>query len=433
MMNEDETNITVPEGENGAAATIDDAPAETTENFSDLTIAPKPTPPASSSASKDSGIEVFISDPQKHGEGTMHAYISYKVTTQTTLQYFNHSQFHVVRRYRDFVWLHTQLGESYPGVIIPPIPEKILVGRFSTEIIESRRRALETFLNRVGRHPELVESEAFHAFLEKGDDTFEDHKNVVAQRRKSRDLMQGAKELWTQFSNTVVKHKGEVEGDEQLDSMKAYATNLETQIVAAHKHSEKLIKRRRELATGLSEFGLSFTLLGNCESGKLQTALTKLGTVADRLCIMSQEQADNEVQNFEEPLKDYCRIVASFKEASKARANALLTLQTSKNDLESAQQKAAKLRGQPGKEEKLAQAEREIEQAEANVKTMEEKYKTVCNRTNTEMERFQVEKLADFKKMILDFVKLQIEHSEKVQSVWEGLVPEIESIATQNS
>ena len=48
---------------------------------------------------------------------------------------------------------------------MPPLPEKQSVGRFGTEFVETRRRALEKFLFRVLYHEELGKSDYFKQFL----------------------------------------------------------------------------------------------------------------------------------------------------------------------------------------------------------------------------------------------------------------------------
>jgi hypothetical protein len=87
-------------------------------------------------------IQISVSDPFKQGEG-LNTYVSYKVNTRTNLPQFEHGQLAVVRRYRDFVWLRAQMMKAYPGIIVPPLPEKLVVGRFSEDFVEGRRRALE--------------------------------------------------------------------------------------------------------------------------------------------------------------------------------------------------------------------------------------------------------------------------------------------------
>lgn len=105
-------------------------------------------------------LNITVADPKKESEG-INSYISYKVNTQTNLPEFTYGQFSVIRRYSDFVWLAEQLQKDVSGAIVPPLPEKAVVGRFSAEFIESRRRLLEKFLARLAAHDELSTSKFF--------------------------------------------------------------------------------------------------------------------------------------------------------------------------------------------------------------------------------------------------------------------------------
>ena len=44
------------------------------------------------------------------------------------------------------------------------------------------------------------------------------------------------------------------------------------------------------------------------------------------------------------------------------------------------------------------------------------------------MARFQREKLADFKQMVVNFVTIQLECSQRIQATWQGLLPQLEAI-----
>ena len=46
----------------------------------------------------------------------------------------------VLRRYSDFVWLYERLHRERAGAIVPHLPEKQAVGKFSPEFVEERRR-----------------------------------------------------------------------------------------------------------------------------------------------------------------------------------------------------------------------------------------------------------------------------------------------------
>jgi sorting nexin-1/2 len=68
-----------------------------------------------------------------------------QVRTHTRLPQYNRPSCEVIRRFRDFVHLESQLSEKHRGIILPPLPEKNAVQKFqmSQEFIEDRRRALQ--------------------------------------------------------------------------------------------------------------------------------------------------------------------------------------------------------------------------------------------------------------------------------------------------
>jgi PX domain len=91
--------------------------------------------------------------------------IEYRVATKTTLP-FRNQQCSVMRRFSDFLWLYNQLLHKYPGVIIPPVPDKQAVGRFGEEFIENRRVALHRFMNLLSQHEVLKVDSVLQQFCE---------------------------------------------------------------------------------------------------------------------------------------------------------------------------------------------------------------------------------------------------------------------------
>lgn len=108
---------------------------------------------------------ISVGDPHKVGDLTS-SHTEYSVTTKTTSKGYRNPEFTVSRRYRDFLWLYTQLHNNNPGVIIPPPPEKQAVGRFEADFVESRRSALERMLNKAAAHPVLQHDSDLKLFLE---------------------------------------------------------------------------------------------------------------------------------------------------------------------------------------------------------------------------------------------------------------------------
>nr|XP_005994165.1 PREDICTED: sorting nexin-1 [Latimeria chalumnae] len=123
-------------------------------------------------------LNVTVTDPEKIGDG-MNAYMVYKVNTQTNLSMFKSKRFTVKRRFSDFLGLYDKLCEKnlQNGLIIPPPPEKSLLGMTkvkvgkddssSTEFVERRRAALERYIQRIVTHPSLLQDPDLREFLEK--------------------------------------------------------------------------------------------------------------------------------------------------------------------------------------------------------------------------------------------------------------------------
>lgn len=83
--------------------------------------------------------------------------------------------FEARRRYSEFESLRNSLVKLYPTLIIPPIPSKQTIGDYAVKqtkakedaaMISRRKRMLQTFLNRVAKHPILSHEVVFHKFLD---------------------------------------------------------------------------------------------------------------------------------------------------------------------------------------------------------------------------------------------------------------------------
>jgi len=105
-------------------------------------------------------ISVEITQPTKKQKFKgIKSYMSYHITPTTT-------NLTVERRYKQFDWFHGRLEEKFPCFIIPPLPDKAITGKFQEEFIEQRREKLEQWLNRIGRHPVIANSQVTNHFLQ---------------------------------------------------------------------------------------------------------------------------------------------------------------------------------------------------------------------------------------------------------------------------
>jgi sorting nexin-1/2 len=132
-------------------------------------------------------------------------YTSYKVTTRTTNPKYkacNAGDAVVMRRFSEFHMLFTKLHEEYPGVIVPPCPEKNQLEKFrkSGAFIEQRRQALEVFINRVCSHRIIKHSDLLRMFLEADETTW----HMEMQKLKSGPDNASILGKMSQFASDIV-------------------------------------------------------------------------------------------------------------------------------------------------------------------------------------------------------------------------------------
>eukprot|EP00514_Thraustochytrium_sp_LLF1b_P004083 CAMPEP_0184516876 /NCGR_PEP_ID=MMETSP0198_2-20121128/5261_1 /TAXON_ID=1112570 /ORGANISM="Thraustochytrium sp., Strain LLF1b" /LENGTH=557 /DNA_ID=CAMNT_0026907223 /DNA_START=287 /DNA_END=1960 /DNA_ORIENTATION=- len=380
-------------------------------------------------------MQVTVSDPIKHNEG-MQSYITYKVTTKTDLERFESSHFYVHRRYSDFVWLQDQLAHAYPGLIIPPLPEKHVVRRFSEVFLAQRQRSLEKFLNRVAAHEQLRDNNVVKAFLEL--EALEATKATIARENKKNEksFWDWASEATSTLSHKMssqASHRPPIQGDEEFEDIKRYVGALEPQIAAVHTHSKALVEKEKETAQALFDFGLAFTLLGQAETDALGDAMTQLGHSADKLSRITAQEADKEAQFFDEPVKDYVRLVRQVKQTLDVRIAKEAEYENLVVELESKLAARDKQRATTGPDQasRLDAAEAEVRRVTKLVDDAKAEFELITQRVLTEMERFKREKLIDFKSIVLDYVQLQIEYNQQVEQSWRDVLPSLQALSVK--
>jgi sorting nexin-1/2 len=411
--------------------------------------------------------EVTVSDPEKKGDG-MSAYVVYKVNTKLLTADGKLSTTTVVRRYSDFVWLHTQLTNKNTGWLIPPLPEKALVGRFQPMFVDSRRRSLELFLNRLARHRDLAALPEVHQFLYGGpefqdlrDGKIDSEAAAAASaaaaaggggggaaaaapaagggaedsvRRAAKGFLDYLGDVASTVTTTLTGQR-EVEktkDDVTCDGIMAYADLLENSVGTVHKNISALTKRVKEISVAWFDFGFACTLLAQHETENEEKALgaafAKLGSCADRVSVLLSQQVDSQVIHFEEPFHDFLRVVGAVKAMIQARNAVLHQYHNSLASLESKRATLIKYQGKPGKEAKAMQAEKEVEEAQRLVDAELRQLQLVTQRVFAETARFRREKTADFRNTMADFVRMQIDHAKKTQAAWESILADIEGL-----
>jgi sorting nexin-1/2 len=387
----------------------------------------------------------------------------------------------VLRRYSDFVWLHERLSKERAGAILPPLPEKQAVSRFSSSFIEERRVQLERFLRRVAVHPELYDAGCLDTFLRADDMTFGIAKNMkkgmgghhgdatsmmmstnmnmsmsasamgngmgngngspyagsqhismnipTAPAPKKDGIKKWFAEAKTSISGDLVRSPD----DDLFVEIDRYIDGLEKQMKNVQSQASGLVKKGKDIANGLFEFGLAFNILGQSEADDLGQALSQMGSAADELSAVSMDHAEKEMAQFEEPLRDYLKTIYAVKAALQKRNDRRLTLTTCMSEVNTKRANLAKLRATPGAEAKAYGAEMSLKRGEAAADASRDEFATVSQRVLREVDRFKREKGDEMRRVVLDYINLQIAYNQKMEQVWADLLPKLEQVQTANS
>ncbi|KAM9585903.1 sorting nexin-1 isoform 1-T1 [Trichechus inunguis] len=354
-------------------------------------------------------LTVGITDPEKIGDG-MNAYVAYKVTTQTSLPMFRSKQFAVKRRFSDFLGLYEKLSEKHSqnGFIVPPPPEKSLIGMTkvkvgkedssSAEFLEKRRAALERYLQRIVNHPAMVQDPDVREFLEKE----ELPRAVGTQTLSGAGLLKMFNKATDAVSKMTIKmNESDIWFEEKLQEVECEEQRLRK----LHAVVETLVNHRKELALNTAQFAKSLAMLGSSEDNTaLSRALSQLAEVEEKIEQLHQEQANNDFFLLAELLSDYIRLLAIVRAAFDQRMKTWQRWQDAQATLQKKREAEARLLW-ANKPDKLQLAKDEIAEWESRVTQYERDFERISTVVRKEVVRFEKEKSKDFKDHVIKYLE----------------------------
>jgi sorting nexin-1/2 len=133
-------------------------------------------------------------------------FTSFKVTTSTKNPKYkscNAGSAIVMRRFSEFYMLFRKIRTDFPGTIVPPCPEKNQLQKLrkSPDFIETRRQALEVFMNKICCHRVLKHSDLLRTFLEADEPTWQ----MEMQRMKQSEEQSTMFSTVTQLATDIVQ------------------------------------------------------------------------------------------------------------------------------------------------------------------------------------------------------------------------------------
>uniref|UniRef100_A0A673ZJ44 Sorting nexin-2 n=1 Tax=Salmo trutta TaxID=8032 RepID=A0A673ZJ44_SALTR len=382
-------------------------------------------------------MHIAVSDPEKVGDG-MNAYMGYKVTTKTSMTIFSKNETTVRRRFSDFLGLHSKLASKYLhiGYIVPPAPEKSIVGMTkvkvgkedlsSAEFVEKRRSALERYLMRTVKHPILLKDPDVMMFLESS----ELPRAVSTQALSGAGILRMVNKAADAVNKMTIKMN---ESDAWFEEKHQQFENLDLQLRKLHASVECLVCHRKELSVNTASFAKSAAMLGNSEDHTaLSRALSQLAEVEEKIDQLHQDQAYADFYLFSELLGDYVRLITAVKGVFDHRMKTWSKWQDTQLLLQKKREAEAKLQF-ANKPDKLQQAQdeikEEIEELEGKVQQGEKDFELISKTIRKEVSRFEKERVKDFKVVIIQYLESLVQTQQQLIKYWEAFLPEAKAIA----
>ncbi|CAO3600428.1 unnamed protein product [Absidia cylindrospora] len=398
---------------------------------------------------------IQIGDAQKLSDGTQGAYVSYLVTTTTSVEIFSATNPRPVRRrFHDFVWLYNSLCSEYPACIVPPLPEKhrleyIKGDRFSSDFIERRKLCLQWFLDRIARHPILQQSQCTRVFLESLD--FKNDKRAQAKYVPPSTTV--LESLSDTLLNAFTKIKKQ---EERFIVMKDHIDKLEDNLNIVERLYTRIGKRQYDMQQDYISFGDSIQGLSTLESNinqPLHQFAETAKSYGKALKTMSNQEDILYLNRIHE-LLSYCRSAKTvFRDRDQKQMDfeALSAyLQQTIQDKERIKypgrhdngtvwnhipelvmDKIKQARGmdmEHARREKMVRLEIKIKDLQDEVALANDTSQSFSEQVIYEFDLFQQYKTNELKHGLAAYVDTHVDFYQKGISIWEKILPALEAI-----
>ncbi len=398
----------------------------------------------------------------------------------------------VNRRYSDFSWLFDHLHKERPGAIVPPLPEKQQVSRFTESFIEERRFHLEIFLRRVVCNPELKDTECLLVFLGGGDAEFKkaqkdggsygsvthgggggnngnvdvavtqtftedsnlneliessssgvhsnnndhrDHSLVDKVSTKKAGIKKWIKEKKTTMQGSVVRSPD----DTIFEQVEHYLSALQVGLKRMEIQASALVKRDYDVATSMLEFGLACDALAYIEDDVNGSGVgDESGSSGIGQTYRLVGKTADEISSISSEYHD--RKLTCFQEPLRDHlkmVHAAKVALSKRNNrritystcINSVDNKKASLhKYRIMQDQKAFGVEASLRRAEAEVIVAKANYDEVSARVLREIDRFRKENAVAMYATMIEFARAEKEHTDKMNMIWGVLLPHVEEV-----
>ncbi|XP_071403203.1 sorting nexin-7 [Centroberyx affinis] len=338
-------------------------------------------------------IFITVDNPESHVTA-IETFIMYRVATKTTRSEFDSSEYEVRRRYQDFLWLRGRLEETHPTLIVHPLPEKFvvkgMVERFNDDFIETRRKALHRFLNKISEHPILSCSQHFKVFL-----TVQE---LTPHRKQGPGFLSRMGETVRAVANSV---RGLRSRPEEFAAMQEYVEDFSNKVSSLDKVTQRIIKEQREYLDELRQYGPTYEQWAESEE-ELAEPLRGVAGCVERCGKEAEEQIGHLSEALVPALHEYVLCAETLKAVMRRRDNIQAEFEV--------------------KNEALASKKVDQEAMKEEVDGLADRVEFANNALKGDWSRWQESMQTDLKSAFVSTAEKNVEYYEKCLAVWDSFL-----------
>jgi sorting nexin-4 len=419
-----------------AAYTADDAPV----NF-----ATHPAMRPSDEQDERTKIACIVSDPIHEAPGTRDSYVSYLITTTSTLPSFQKPEFRVRRRYNDFVSLHTALSNNFPASVVPPLPEKhasayLKGGRFDADFTARRCFSLNRFLHRCTLHPNLKRATELHTFLESQDW----HAYTRSLHHTRRGTMDGASNgsggMMDGLTDSLMGAFAKLaKTDKRFTDVRDRSDKLSKDLATIEKLVGKVVRRETDVQADFDEMAGHFVKLADIEP-ELESAFRAFAKAMQGTALQVRDLRSHTDAAYLTSLRDQASYNTTLKQLLKVRDQKQLDFEAlTEYQLKTTLERDALANGQPHtnflqhkvenlrglnheavRKEKLRKLEAKVLELQSEVESARLTSEAFDEEVVREVRIFESTKGVEMKASMRDFAQANIAFYKGIIDEWES-------------
>ncbi|PWA27954.1 hypothetical protein CCH79_00017533 [Gambusia affinis] len=198
-------------------------------------------------------------------------------------------------------------------VFSKPLPEKFvmksMVERFNDDFIETRRKALHRFLNRITEHPILSCSHHFKVFLTE--------EELAPHRKLGPGFLSRMSETMRAMANSVRGLRSKLE---EFAIMQEYVDDFSNKMCSVDKVTHRIIKEHREYMDELKQYGPTYFQWAESEE-LLAEPLKGVGSCVEKCSKETEEQIQHLSEVLVPTLHEYVLCADTLKAVMRRRDN----------------------------------------------------------------------------------------------------------------